>query len=389
MNSIIQEAEKFVLDYLNENLKPEYVYHNFKHTKFVVSKIEELIKTEKLNQTEKEIVILAGWFHDIGYTIDKVKHEDHSVTIATNFFLDKNYNKENLEKILSCIKATKLNEKPLTILENILCDADFSHLASSDYKIISEQLRNEFENIGCGTYTNKEWLLENIAVFNNHKYYTKHANLNWNLIKSKNLTVLKKSLKKLNDKEETELNLFSKDSKSEKSIETLFKMTSTNHLKLSYIADRKANILLSINAIILSITLSQLLSKFDNPSNYYLIYPVMIFVTFSVISIILSVIVTRPNITSGKFSKEDVANKEVNLLFFGNFHQMELNEFKDGLKEMINDKEYLFSSMTKDLYFLGKVLDRKYKILRWNYNIFMIGIIISIIAFIISYKFLR
>ena len=190
MNSIIQEAEKFVLDCLNENLKPEYVYHNFKHTKFVVSKIEELIKTEKLNQTEKEIVILAGWFHDIGYTIDKVKHEDHSITIATNFFLEKNYNKENLEKIVNCIKATKLNEKPLTILENILCDADFSHLASSDYKIISKQLRNEFENIGCGTYTNKEWLLENITVFNNHKYYTKYANLNWNLIKSKNLTVV-------------------------------------------------------------------------------------------------------------------------------------------------------------------------------------------------------
>ena len=115
----------------------------------------------------------------------------------------------------------------------------------------------------------------------------------------------------------------------------------------------------------------------------------MIFVSFSVISIILSIIVTRPNITAGRFIKEDVINKEVNLLFFGNFHQMEINEFKDGLREMINDKEYLFASMTKDLYFLGKVLNRKYKILRWNYNIFMIGIIISIIAIIISYQFLR
>jgi hypothetical protein len=119
-----------------------------------------------------------------------------------------------------------------------------------------------------------------------------------------------------------------------------------------------------------------------------LIYPTIIFISFSVISIILSVIVTRPSVTSGKFSQEDVKNKEVNLLFFGNFHKMELDEFEEGLKEMTNDKEYMFSAMTKDLYYLGKVLDKKYRILRWNYNIFMFGIIISVLAFAISYKLL-
>ena len=163
---------------------------------------------------------------------------------------------------------------------------------------------------------------------------------------------------------------------------------SSNHLKLSYIADRKANILLSVNAIILSISLSKLIPKFEDSENVYLLYPTMIFVSFSVISIILSVIVTRPSVTSGKFTKEDVVKKKVNLMFFGNFHKMELDDFEDSLKDIADDKDYLFSAMTKDLYLLGKVLDRKYRMLRLNYNVFIIGIIISVIAFFISYKFL-
>ena len=163
---------------------------------------------------------------------------------------------------------------------------------------------------------------------------------------------------------------------------------SSNHLKLSYIADRKANILLSVNAIILSISLSKIIPKFEDSENVYLLYPTMIFVSFSVISIILSVIVTRPSVTSGKFTKEDVVKKKVNLMFFGNFHKMELDDFEDSLKDIADDKDYLFSAMTKDLYLLGKVLDRKYRMLRLNYNVFIIGIIISVIAFFISYKFL-
>jgi predicted metal-dependent HD superfamily phosphohydrolase len=390
MDSMLQKAENFVLNYLNTNLKPEYIYHNFSHTKFVVSKIKEIIQFENLTNDEQEIVLLAGWFHDIGYTIDKSNHEDWSVSIATDFLNNENYATEKLNKVLLCITATKLNETPVTLLEEILCDADFSHFSSPNYTKISNQLRIELENIGCGFKTEKEWLEENITFFNIHKYYTKYANLNWNSAKNENLIKLKKELKKAVKKEENKDKEAdkSKDNKSEKSAETLFKIMSNNHLKLSYIADRKANILLSINAIILSISLSQLIPKLDTIENEFLVYPTMIFVSFSIISIILSVIVTRPSVSSKKFTKEDVKAKKINLMFFGNFHKMELNEFEDGLKEMTNDKDYLFSAMTKDLYFLGKVLDRKYRLLRLNYNIFMTGIIVSVLAFAISYKFL-
>jgi len=134
------------------------------------------------------------------------------------------------------------------------------------------------------------------------------------------------------------------------------------------------------------LALSNLIPKLDNPSNSYLIIPTILFITFTVASIILSILATRPNITQGKFTKEDVANKKVNLLFFGNFHQMKLKDFEWGISEMMRDREYLYGSLTKDLYFLGLVLKRKYKILRVTYTVFMIGIILSVLAFAVTFR---
>ena len=113
----------------------------------------------------------------------------------------------------------------------------------------------------------------------------------------------------------------------------------------------------------------------------------MIFALFTVASIVLSVLATRPNVTQGKFTKEDVADKKVNLLFFGNFHKMKLDEFEWAMSEMMQDRDYLYSSLTKDLYFLGLVLNRKYGLLRLTYTVFMVGIVISVIAFAVAFQY--
>ncbi len=104
---------------------------------------------------------------------------------------------------------------------------------------------------------------------------------------------------------------------------------------------------------------------------------------------IFSVLATRPKVTSGNFTREDIKNRKVNLLFFGNFHKIPLEDFKDGMKDMMNDRDYLYESLMKDLYYLGIVLDKKYKLLRYAYNIFMFGIILSVIAFIVAFSLLE
>lgn len=395
MEAILLEAEKYVSTLLNDELKHHYMYHNLSHTQRVVAAAKEIIEGEKVVEDEANKIILAAWFHDTGYTNSNDNHEEESVAILKSFLKDKNVFENFTKAVSDLILATKMGNEPQNLSEKIIRDADCAHFKDKDYSEVSELLRNEWELSVGKHYNDIKWIEENISFFTkHHRYYTDYALENWQKGKDKNLAALFKKLSKQEkEKRKTEtkaVELELKKNKAklpERGIETMFRVTLKNHITLSNIADTKANILLSVNAIIVSLALSNLLPKLDNPSNNHLIIPTIIFVSFTVASIVLSVLATRPNVTSGKFTKEDVKAKKVNLLFFGNFHKMSLVNFEWAMNEMMKDKDYLYGSMTKDLYFLGLVLDKKYKILRITYTVFMIGIIVSVLAFAISFQF--
>lgn len=396
MDKIILEVEKFTTSLFNEKLDPSFLYHNLTHTQRVVEKANELALLSNLSDKQKHILTLATWLHDTGFTKNITNHEDESVSIAKEFLSSQNYSNKDIEAVCSLILATKMDyTNPKNQLEKIIRDADCSHIGSKNYMEISELLRKEWELTCNRTLTESEWLDENIIFLSTkHHFHTQEAALNWDKRKSKNISQLLKTKKRLdteNNKlkyKQAELSLKKNRVEiPERGIETMFRVTLKNHIMLSNIADTKANILLSVNAIIVSLVLSNLVSKLDNASNEYLIVPTVIFVLFTVASIILSILATRPNVTSGKFTKEDVANKKVNLLFFGNFHKMSLKDFEWAMGEMMQDRDYLYSSMKKDLYYLGLVLDKKYKILRLTYSVFMLGIIVSVISFAVAFKF--
>ena len=102
-------------------------------------------------------------------------------------------------------------------------------------------------------------------------------------------------------------------------------------------------------------------------------------------SMIFATLATRPKVTEGKVTRESIKQRKANLLFFGNFYNMPLEDFQWGVNEMLKDSEFLYSSMSRDLYFLGIVLAQKYRYLSICYNIFMYGLIISVAAFAISF----
>lgn len=395
MNNVINEVEKFVYNLLSEKLHANYVYHNLSHTQRVVEKTIEISEDSDIKGDDLENLVIAAWFHDVGFTVSDENHEEESIKIASEFLKSHKFNEERITAIGELILATRMNSIPKNKLEEVLRDADSAHLASGNFFDYTSLLRKEWELVLEKTYSNKEWITLNLAFFTQkHRYYTEFALRNWSKPKDKNLAKLLKNQKKLKKenkkfKQKKEA-LDLKKNKSivpERGVETMFRVALRNHITLSDIADTKANILLSVNAIIVSLALSSLLPKLDNPSNSHLFVPTIIFVGFTVISMILSILATRPNVTEGKFTKEDVAKRKVNLLFFGNFHQMKLDDFEWGISEMMQDRDYLYGSLTKDLYYLGLVLNRKYKILRITYTVFMTGIIVSVIAFAVSFSF--
>ena len=390
MTKLVEKTESFVFELFKNELPDTIVYHNHTHTKRVFKSTKEIIENSEINVNDAEILMLAALLHDTGYTKTRDDHEDESAKIAEDFLKKEGADQKVIDSVKDCIMATKVAKEPKTELDKILRDADASHFGKKYFNEASEFLRKELEVNGIATFSPSEWLDENIKMLSKkHRFYTDYALKNWQPRKEKNLAKLIKTKKKhkrkiKKEKIKAKYKAQYKNESPERGIQTFYRVALRNHIKLSDIADTKANILLSVNAIIISVVLANLISKLD--TNPYLTWPTVIFTVFSVISMVMSIIATRPNVTSGEFTKEDVANKEVNLTFFGNFHKMDLKEYEWAIEELLKDKNYVYKSLTKDLYFLGKVLERKYRLLRITYTVFMIGIITSLIAFGIAVK---
>lgn len=385
--TLVIQAQDFVSDLIKSKLPNVYSYHNLDHTKGVVNAVSILCDEEKISLSDKEILLISAWFHDTGYTNGCNNHEDSSVEIATLFLKEKGKSEEYIAKVSSLIKATLKEYIPQTPLEKIIKDADYFHILSDNYASSCEGLRKEWKNVEGKSFTEIEWAKVNESFLSKvHHFYTPYAIEHWQPLKEKNIKALRKKIKKMNQEFPNTDKKKEKEDKPERGIDTMFRVTLGNHTRLSGIADSKANILLSVNAIIISIALSTLIPKLDSPSNSHLVIPTFIMLMSSVITIIFAILSTRPKVTKGIFTKQDIEDKNVNLLFFGNFYKMPLEDYKWAMNEMMKDREYLYNSMIKDLYYLGIVLEKKYRLLRIAYNIFMFGIVLSVIAFVFAFK---
>ena len=165
-------------------------------------------------------------------------------------------------------------------------------------------------------------------------------------------------------------------------IDTVFRISSNNNQRLSSQADSKAHILIQVNSIIISVLLSLLLRKIEDHTN--LAIPAVLLLTVNLATIIFSILATRPRIPPGTFSKADVDEKKVNLLFFGNFYKMSLEDYAAGMLTMMDDRDFLYGSLIRDVYFQGIALGRKYRWLRLSYDVFMYGLIASVMAFLVA-----
>ncbi len=400
MNSgILSKVKEFIGKNFREKGSSDLFYHNFTHTAEVAKVAEEIANAIGIDENEKEALLIAAWFHDIGHTECCDGHEDIGIEMATKFLMENSYPEASIEKVVSLINATRLPRNPKNILEEIICDADLHHLGTNNFEVKGDLFRNEIEALKGCKISEEEWLRNNQSFFNQHKFFTNYAKERFETQKNINYIKIEKKLKKVNKKMEEE-NKYGfeqknkdKDKKKDKdkekekdagrSIETMFRNTVRTHVDFSSMADTKANIMISVNTLVLTIIVSIMVRKLD--SNPHLIIPTAMLTITSLVTLVYAILVTRPKVTRGVFTEEDIKEKKVNLLFFGNFHKMTLNDFKWGMKEMMKDKEFLYDNMIMDFYYLGQVLGQKYQKLRICYTFFMYGLIISVIAFAIAF----
>jgi len=394
--TLLKKSQEFAEAQLAK-LPGEYHYHNVDHTKDVVKAVIEIADHSNIDEENLENILIASWFHDVGYACGKDDHELESIKIMKQKLSEWKASPEKIYDISNIIESTKMPQAPKDLASEIICDADLYHLSSSDFMEKSEVLRKELTDTCKKDLSAEKWNEMTREFMSNHSYFTNYGKTILEPKKQKNIKKIqaekkkekvdKKYVKKL-EKEVVKLQNKldqKKVNKPDRGVETMFRVTSKNHLTLSGMADNKANIMISINSIILSVIVTVLFRKFEEFPN--LIIPALMLTVVCLVTIVFAVLATRPNVSSGKFTREDIINKKTNLLFFGNFHSMELDNYMWGMKEMMKDADYLYGSLTKDIYFLGIVLGKKYKMLRTSYTIFMFGFVISILAFIVAMFF--
>jgi len=386
-SALLQKSKKYVESFLKENLTDGIYYHDLEHTQEVVNASLEIGIASNISDEELEIVLIAAWFHDTGYFKGMENHEEISKAVAEKFLKQEGVQESKIAAVGGCILATKIPQTPNNIMEEVLCDADLYHVSTREFFTKSELLRKEFSLVFPDEIQLDEWFKNSIKFLKNHSFFTLYAKEKLLPAKKENLKKLKVLYKDIlvddSDSPKPDKKRKKKDdNKPTRGIETLFRVTSRNHVDFSSMADNKANIMISINSIMMSIVFSVLFNKFATDPN--LIPPTIILSVVSTATIIFSILATRPNLTAGVFTKEDIIKRRTNLLFFGNFYKMPLNDYEWGVKELMNDKEFLYGSMIRDIYFLGKVLGKKYLYLRISYTIFMYGLVISLLAFAIS-----
>ncbi len=377
------ETEKYVTRLLTENLPDGLFYHDISHTRRVAEQADMIGRHENLSTDELDIVVIAAWFHDVGYIQKYEGHEEVSISIATEFLRDQGLDADLIKTITECISATRIPHDPKNKLEAVLCDADMMHMGLESYPDIIKNLRKEWNYLGFKTHSKNKFRKESIRVMQEHQFYTDYCRNELSGIKEKNLTALKSAIQKT--EQETKIVLPQKNAAGKiktysRGADSMLRLTARNQINLSSIADKKSNILISINGIIISLGLAFMVGNFGERPGFIL--PVLLFLGFSLATIILAILSTRPNISKGRPNEKQTNS---NLLFFGNFYKMDPDDYERSINELINDDPSLYSAMIRDQYHLGKVLARKYKLLSISYGVFMAGLIISVISFILVY----
>lgn len=401
LTSLLENAEKCATDIFINKVSKSITYHNLAHTQNVVASCEKIANYYQLNDEDRTVLLTAAWFHDTGYSSGNAEgHEHESIRLVSLFLKDQGINPDFIAKVASSIHATQMPQSPQTLVEEILCDADLFHLGSNDFKSNTKLLRQELNDKWNMGISKKDWRKRNIMFLEKHQYFTSFGKEKLQPQQEANLLELKSAdkedkkedTKEKKEEKKTTVSLSqstdakkeaaekkAKEQQTDRGISTVFRITSSNQANLSQMADNKANIIISVNAIILSVVISVLVRHLDEHPN--LVIPTIILVITCVCATIFAILATRPNVSKGTFTREDIHDKKTNLLFFGNFHDMQIDDYDWAMKEMMSDRDYLYRSVIKDIYYLGVVLAKKYRYLRIAYNIFMFGLIISMMAF--------
>ncbi|MDH7912925.1 Pycsar system effector family protein [Winogradskyella sp. SYSU M77433] len=407
VNTNISQIVNNIKDYTFEIIDKESdknLYTTISRVYRIEKNINTIIKEDKIENIDIDCLYLANYVLNIEQATTKAntlnfKDSETSINeILDSLRLKFKLNSETVNRVKTIIiESFPFNETKL-LESKIISDANIMDFAGNQgrdrlKKMYEQMILKDFKLSKSNWYDTLIGILDAYRITTHfgqtrvqpsidklykslRKERKDHKN-HTNLILQKELKISDQEIKKLKK------DISKIKGRDDRGIQTLFRNTSRNHYTLNKMVDGKARIMITINSIILSLILGGIIGKSSN--EVVLNIPSIIFAVTNLISIAFAIISITPNKTQGNFTEEDIRSKKGNLLYFGNFHNMHYRDFEWAFLQLLQDKDYLYTSMIKDFYYQGQILQVKNKLIRISLYSFLIGLVVAIVSHFVIY----
>lgn len=361
------------------------VFHAEGLSEFLTEATQQLATAAGATDADAATAAVAGLLYPLGYRMDAA-HPQAAVQQAVRQILP-NQGTAALEQCLAEIYG----QPPTGLPAQLLSDALALTYANGDKHRWADLRQLEQELIN-GTADDIQQAQLRLQTLLGIRYYTPAGRTAAQPHVTAQLLAQKKQLDKrlrqanrpTDDYDGDEPTFHLEDGTPVRGAQTYFRVVYRNHINLSAIADNKANIMISVNSILISVLITFLSYRNIAETQPMILLPVVIFLVTGLASLVSAVLSARPKVT--KLNNDVVTGGQPvrGLAFFGNFAHLPLDRFTSEMDDMFRDGERLYETLTQDLYYLGQVLDKKYRYLTVSYNIFMVGLVVTVVLFLFT-----
>lgn len=379
-SDIFQQTKAYVLQQFNQKHHSGRVYHSYAQINAQQQALKILLTANHSATKIATVAKLANQFAALAHLEDA----NYSVHQARDFLSRQQF--DATEEVVQTIQQLTNNQVESNT-DALLSDAKNSVRFGENYLDWSALRRLELDLLHDQIYSKQEWQQLELDQLMQVKYYTPHGKIHFAPIVAQHIAKLKNRLDKYEKApqriratanfEQLELE------KTARGAQTFFRANYRNHINLSAIADNKANIMISVNSILISVLITVLTWRNITETQPEVLMPGVIFLVTALASLICAVLSARPKVTNLNEQNPSFDHIKKNILFFGNFVTLSLDQYEEAMDEVLRNDELLYGNMSRDLYYLGKVLSKKYYFLSIAYNVFMVGFSVSVGLFLI------
>ena len=392
----VEQAADYVKEKFNHELAPKFLFHNYAYSEEIADKVKELGEAAGAELSGEQAVLqdaldhlaIAAYFYPVGYIGGAHEVGERSASILREWAEEVGFKLDNdwgntagwVEKAHA---ATEEDSLPVRVLH----DAAHSWLGRKRYDRRSDLLQLERDALASKEGDPVKFGHEMQEYLLNFNYLTSYAKAEYDKRRRKNVAKQQGSNYKIQQKE-----VKAKTGKNfGRGIDTVYRTSFRTHIALSRIADGKANMMISINTIILSIVLTISGASFSYLEDIFFedpefLVPLITILLSSLTAVVFAVFSARPSVTEYTIKKDKlIKSKEASLLYFGNFLKLEKNDFVGYLSDIKLDQSALYDDLSRDLYDLGAVLHKKYLLLTISYNTFVGGLFLAVVSYLIVF----